>query len=904
MSNKWLNRTIILLISALLLGVIVVENAKTTPNEEQEVIDWGDKANFAGLEVIEQSQYDLIKTMYEPGMQPPRLIYGDAELAYDEEASTFYASTFDSPNTIEEVLSLENPNINAFILENEYRNYQDIIAREAAEFNIIFVEYDKYFEAKLVFTNNVVEILNTDSQSITVDENSNTVTLKKGKSKTKYYQVNVNDNTFSREIISLNLWNLICDATEKKEFEVCELFLDNRACGLYIKTEKEGDSVDLDTYIGKVEKESLADYILLTQIVFAYKNIEEHYALIQKDDKYIIKPNRIKYSLGTYSDSNKYLEYKVFERQISLRDFGVEDEATIAEVDNLVKERYLKLRDNDLSEKSLKNVVDEVFSWVDSSGVVARYGSFDKFREDKEEVYSFLDGRLQKLDEIYGVSETSKIKTIELSDFYLQFSNERLARNCLYKDDRGFVFYIPSFYKEDQAVITFDDEIYDFSFDGKIIKTKDSIVLDNLEHEIVLADKNSGVSLSGKLVFLKSANLPTIFIDTANNTTDYIAIKIANKEEMKNEPGEFLCYDEDGNIDSFGELKKIRCRGNSSFIEEDKLSFQVSFFDPVSVLKMDPASKWVIQGNTLDYSRIRNSIMYYYAKELGMDINMDNEFADVYVNGEYEGNYLISEKPEIAKGRVELDEAGFFVSVINQPRLRTTDYGIKADEIYYRLYFDKEPPNKEERERVASIIENISELLDRPAENTFDVAKSQINVDSFADMYLLNMLANERDANKFSTYYYYKNGLLNAGPVWDYDRAFKNNGSNMQEEYYKNDYPDGLPEKCFAYTEYQDIVTNKWNDELKPIIERSKSEDGEIYKQISTIKPSIIMDYRRYLGIDSSNQAVKEYDENVSFMIDAMNERIALIDEVLSDIESFTKLHDEEKLVTYWNKCD
>lgn len=54
---------------------------------------------------------------------------------------------------------------------------------------------------------------------------------------------------------------------------------------------------------------------------------------------------------------------------------------------------------------------------------------------------------------------------------------------------------------------------------------------------------------------------------------------------------------------------------------------------------MAPAKTWVLLANHTDRSFARNSVIFDLAKEMGLDYSSESRFVDLYINGEYLGNY-------------------------------------------------------------------------------------------------------------------------------------------------------------------------------------------------------------------------------------------------------------------------
>ena len=72
---------------------------------------------------------------------------------------------------------------------------------------------------------------------------------------------------------------------------------------------------------------------------------------------------------------------------------------------------------------------------------------------------------------------------------------------------------------------------------------------------------------------------------------------------------------------------------------------------------MGTAKKWILTANAFDDTLLRNAVAFSIAKMLGLDYTPDVQFVDVYANGKFLGNYLLSEKIEIGKNRINISGA-------------------------------------------------------------------------------------------------------------------------------------------------------------------------------------------------------------------------------------------------------
>jgi len=107
---------------------------------------------------------------------------------------------------------------------------------------------------------------------------------------------------------------------------------------------------------------------------------------------------------------------------------------------------------------------------------------------------------------------------------------------------------------------------------------------------------------------------------------------------------------------------EVKVRGNwtTNYI---KKPLRIKFNKKQSMLGLNEGEKfknWVLLAGYKDTSFLRDKTAYELAEELlGSDgyYVTDAEFAEVYINGEYWGIYLLAEQQEIKEGRVNVTEA-------------------------------------------------------------------------------------------------------------------------------------------------------------------------------------------------------------------------------------------------------
>ena len=243
----------------------------------------------------------------------------------------------------------------------------------------------------------------------------------------------------------------------------------------------------------------------------------------------------------------------------------------------------------------------------------------------------------------------------------------------------------------------------------------------------------------------------------------------------------------------------FRTRGRSSR-DFDKKGYLLKFTEDnlidkkeVSLSGMTEDSEWVLHGPYLDKTLIRNYLCYNLAGEI-MDYSPNVRFCEMFLNGKYQGLYLITEK-------IEYNNDGRINFTKTDPKMKSTSYILRADEgnqdPFYNIntfsnYTGKNGPKNRASERLEIIYPNKTLTSAQKGFIEDDISKfekslvsfdssdrkfgypSFIDTDSFVDYLIINEFTMNSDAGSFSTYYYKDlRGKMKVA-VWDFNSAFNN----------------------------------------------------------------------------------------------------------------------------------
>jgi hypothetical protein len=295
-----------------------------------------------------------------------------------------------------------------------------------------------------------------------------------------------------------------------------------------------------------------------------------------------------------------------------------------------------------------------------------------------------------------------------------------------------------------------------------------------------------------------STNLPLFIIDTGGHPIVDEPKIDAHLKINYNENGYTRQSDDpdiyDGNIgiEIRGRYSAMLPQKPYGFETRDSIGNNLN----IPLFHMPPENDWILLANFNDKTFMRNSLAFELSRQMG-HYAPRTQFCEVIVNGYYQGIYVLTEKIKVDKNRIDIAK---LTREDNTGDEVTGGYVFKVDYFdEYNSWESRHPPFEGSTERVRFVYhypkpdeitpqqkQYIQQFVDQ-MESTLYRAGSQgivnimsdyMNLDSYVDYFLLNELARNVDGYKKSSYFFKdKNsngGKLHAGPVWDFDWAWKN----------------------------------------------------------------------------------------------------------------------------------
>ena len=388
-----------------------------------------------------------------------------------------------------------------------------------------------------------------------------------------------------------------------------------------------------------------------------------------------------------------------------------------------------------------------------------------------------------------------------------------------------------------------------------------------------------------KVVTVPHATLSAIHIDTETGRD------VRSKEEYIK--ADFRIQFPDGRETSMSDVN-IRGRGNQSW-DVPKKSYRLKFPNDIALISSSDYDNkdWLLIANHADKSMIRNITAYNLGRELdGIEWSPMSELVDVYLNGKHRGVYVLVERIETAKGRINIDEEGdsigFLLEMDNYAEGRMFhDYFIVGPR-EYSIHSDFTSTDQ-----VRGIMSHVTAAYDAAKNGSYSEIVKYIDLDSAIDMYLISEYMRNWDAGWSSCYMYVKEegGPIFFGPPWDSDLSAGNthNAAETNGLYVGNLY--GMTERdshnhvwytaLMTHDWFRNLVRDRWNEVKYRMADTVDNTCAYVYDNLWSVEHN----FDRWDVLDTRiNQEPKEVlklkscAENVDYMNAWLDERWQWLD--------------------------
>lgn len=222
---------------------------------------------------------------------------------------------------------------------------------------------------------------------------------------------------------------------------------------------------------------------------------------------------------------------------------------------------------------------------------------------------------------------------------------------------------------------------------------------------------------------------------------------------------------------------QIKGRGNSSWVQPKK-PYRLKFNEKVALLGEHKDKSWVLIANYTDKSMIRNHLAFALGKMSNLDWTPNSHFVELYLNGQYNGTYLLCEKINISNHRVAVGDDGFIFEVTGKATEEENPY-FTTGAIDYPIQI-KAPTVEWGSADFIYAGNFVSDCENAIFAGSSDLWSAYLDLDSFVDWYLIHEISKNEDSMFHVSCFMNmkRGGKLKMGPIWDFDIAF----GNVKEE--------------------------------------------------------------------------------------------------------------------------
>lgn len=409
------------------------------------------------------------------------------------------------------------------------------------------------------------------------------------------------------------------------------------------------------------------------------------------------------------------------------------------------------------------------------------------------------------------------------------------------------------------------------------VSGKDKQDFSKLVKYTVAAENGDGKTYIVKFV---DTGLPAIYLSTdgkpIESKEDYItgSIKITSGFE--------------GTVVYEG-VTEVKGRGNSTWWMPKK-PYRIKLDKKAALLGMPADKSWALLANYGDQSLLRNEIAFEVSRRLDIGYTPRQQYVELFLNGEFMGNYTLTEHIKEGIDRVAIDEknGGFILEgdgyAYSEPVHFITDQNMPIT-VKFPDEDDITPAQLEYITKYVGTFENSLFKIGDQANSNY---QDYFDLPSFVNYYLANEICGNSDL-LWSMRMYKKSSLdpkIYVGPVWDFDLGFNNDKrlGDSQEVMMmdKAHEPRAWMNKLMVDPSFKKMVRSRW----KEVKSKLESMPEYIDQRAKKISYSQKYNFKRWdvlgMNINQSWFVAATHQEYVGFVRDFLSKRITWLDGVIN----------------------
>ncbi len=432
------------------------------------------------------------------------------------------------------------------------------------------------------------------------------------------------------------------------------------------------------------------------------------------------------------------------------------------------------------------------------------------------------------------------------------------------EQENRYYLFLPACFQERKLefLLRYDDGKGTLKIDDAVCK-EGTVWIDAGNEEIhqITLDGPLGITWMEKTMqVVTSGNVPALLIYAEDEQNLVRPEEFPNKKYI--ETGSLTLLDPSGSITCNEKLDILKVRGNLTATLSKK-PFTFSLEKPGGLCGMRPALKWNLLANATDGSCIRNKVALDLANACTDTYEPDGEFVEVYLNGQYQGLYLLTEAVEICENRLEISpDENWFLEIELDFRMEEDKEYITTSRGQIFAVHSSRKLTHTERKQLQYMLDDIESALFSEDGISLLSGKSLselLDMESWAVAWLVQEISADHDTGIASQFAYTLNAKeppLYAGPVWDFDGTMGNvntvmfaNPAALTTSVEQTRPPGNANQNrwlaaMYRNPDFQSLLKEKYRTNFRENLEKLLSEQIDGYAQ--TVSRSAVLDALRW----------------------------------------------------------
>ena len=215
-----------------------------------------------------------------------------------------------------------------------------------------------------------------------------------------------------------------------------------------------------------------------------------------------------------------------------------------------------------------------------------------------------------------------------------------------------------------------------------------------------------------------------------------------------------------------------------SSLQFGKNSYNLLFNSEKSLLDSPLGKTWSLYTNKEDCTMLHNKTAYDLSEMSSLEYTPRFHHVNLMFNDRYYGTYLLGEDLEVSKGRVDVGDDGFLLSV------GSNISGLPISTSFLEHPVSVIAPKTSQTQQSVDYISNFLSKAEKAlfSSNFANMElgwQKYMDIDSFVDWYLINEIAKNTNGafRKNCMMNLKRGGKLKMGPIWDFGSAFNTSSS-------------------------------------------------------------------------------------------------------------------------------